>query len=150
MKNSQTSSPKHRVAAIMLSWPGHKYLISAKNTRIKANQQALDLVCEFPIITKKDHTEAWREAEKTISAAKKPFTLQYALFFEHSPMFSGEKNIPTSFKHGDFARSILNICKYGADWMRSLSSKARREEVTTAYKQFRENHEIIVTHENAL
>jgi len=147
-----SKNEKHRVAAIMLAWPGHKFLISAKHTRVQANTQALDLICEFPIIKKKDHVEVWREVEKTIAAAEKPFKMQYAIFFEHSPMFGGERVIPADFQHGDFAKSIIDLCRYAgegehATWINSLSSKKHRQEAADAYKAFRENHEIVVTHE---
>lgn len=146
MKNNQTSShKKHRVTAIILSWPGHKYLLAAKNTTTQQSQHAIQKVAEFPVIIKHDHTELWREAESIIAATEKPLQIHYVLFFENSPMFGGEKTIPASFTHGDFARSIIHTCKHGAPWMASLTKK-RREEVMELYKMFRQNHEIIVTH----
>jgi len=141
-----SKNEKHRVAAIMLAWPRHKFLVTCKNTRIGQSRHALDELIDFPVIVQHDHTGVWREVEKTIAAAEKPFKMTYALFFEHSPMFGGERVIPADFRHGDFARSILNLCQFGADWMKSLSSQRRRQEAADAYKAFRENHEIIVTH----
>ena len=138
---------KHQVAAIMLAWPGHKFLVTCKNTRVGQSQRAFNELIDFPVIVQRDHTEVWREVEKTIAAAEKPFKMSYAIFFEHSPMFGGERVIPADFQHGDFAKSILNLCQFGAAWMKSLSSQRRRQEIKDAYKAFRENHEIIVTHE---
>lgn len=143
---------KHRVAAIMLAWPGHKFLVTCKNTSVGQSRRAFDELIEFPVIVKKDHTEVWREVEKTIAAAAPIDKMQYAIFFERSPMFGGERTIPADFQHGDFARSILDMCQYAgegeyAPWINSLSSQKHRQEAADALKQFRENHEIIVIKE---
>lgn len=130
----------------MFAWPGYKFLITCKTTQAAQSQHAFNKLLDFLLIVKHDHTEIWQEVEKTIAAAEKPFKIQYALFFEHSPMFGGEKIIPTSFKHGDFARSIIHTCKHGASWMKTLTSK-HHQQVMEVYKAFIENHEIIVTHE---
>lgn len=138
---------KHRVVAIMLTWPDHKFVITTRNVRIAENPNRYqELLREMVMIVKSDATEVWREAESLIAAAEKPLRLDYALFFERSPMFSGERVITADFKHGDFAGSILHMCKYGAPWMGLLSSQKHRKEATDAYKAFRENHEIIITH----
>lgn len=143
MKNEIT---KHQVVAIMLTWPDHKFVITTRNARVAENPNRYQaLLRELVLIVKSDAAEVWREAESIIAEAKKPMRLDYALFFECSPMFSGERIIPADFKHGDFARTLIHICKNGADWMKSLSSQKRHKEAMSAYKAFRENHEITVT-----
>ncbi len=150
MKNRKISSPqKHRAVAIILFWPGHKFLITAKNTHVGQSKTQFETLSQnMTVIVKRDHNEVWREAEQILTAAEqKPLTLQYVLFFERSPMFGGEKTIAVEFTHGDFARSIIHTCTHGAPWIKSLSS-TRREQVMEVYKAFRQNHEILITQGN--
>lgn len=136
---------KHRVVAIMLTWPDHKFVITTRNARVAENPNRYqELLREMVLIVKSDATEVWREAESLLAAAEKPMRLDYALFFEHSPMFSGQRDIVKKFVHGDFAKEILAVCKKGGKWVEFLSS-GRQKEIMTMYKEFRETHEITVT-----
>lgn len=118
------SEGKNKIVAIMLSWNDHKFLVTCKNTRVgqSKQEQELDSTVDFTVIVKDNHTEMWREVEKTIAAAEKPFTVLYMLFFEKCIVLGDKRVIPADFQQGDFARSILNLCQFGDDWMKALSS----------------------------
>lgn|SRR5574342_410436 len=92
--------------------------------------------------------EIWREAERKILSMPKPFRLAYALVYRDIPLecgiWSGERDIPVDFEHGDFAKGILHICRTGGEIVKDKSQKGKAI-VMDYYTAFREKHQIIVT-----
>ena len=93
-------------------------------------------------------SEIWRRAEERIDCEPKPFRLQYVLIYPDMPIqcgiWSGERDIPMGFKVGDFARSIIYVCRTGGEIVKHKNQKDQAI-VMAYYKAFIEKHHIHIT-----
>ena len=100
------------------------------------------------MIHNKPAIEIWREAEQVIAGIGKKFRLQYSLTYKTMPIecgiFSGEWDVPQSFRHGDFAQHILDVLAGKGEFIKYLSPK-RQKQVMDYYFAFHERHLITVT-----